>query len=164
LVKSNNVHVAAGVIDRDYRGNVGIMLLNLSREDFKVTKGMRIAQLILEKIAIPPVVEVDTLSDTVRGAGGFGSTGIDRLILIDGPTGVIVAPLVGKDVGSVGIDIGATPAAVGGIGAGTGSVGAAVGGIGATLSSIGAAVGSMGSIVASMGSIGAVTGSVGAAH
>ncbi len=71
------IDVAAGVIDADYRGPVGVVLVNNSDEDFAVQPGDRIAQLILERIAMPKIVEVDAdgLSDTRRGAGGFGSTG-----------------------------------------------------------------------------------------
>ena len=50
--------ISAGVIDRDYRGNVGVVLFNLSKCDYKVKKGDRIAQLILERIYTPPLVEV----------------------------------------------------------------------------------------------------------
>jgi dUTP pyrophosphatase len=64
------------VIDADYRGNVGVILFNHGEGEFKVTKGDRVAQLILEKIITPPVVEVDDLDATVRGAGGYGSTGV----------------------------------------------------------------------------------------
>jgi len=63
------------VIDRDYRGNVGVVLFNLSKVDYEVKRGDRIAQLVLERIFTPPVEEVEELSSTERGAGGFGSTG-----------------------------------------------------------------------------------------
>jgi dUTP pyrophosphatase len=69
------VDVGAGVIDCDYRGAVGVVLFNHSADDFHVKQGDRIAQLILEVISTPAVVEVDELDDTERGAGGFGSTG-----------------------------------------------------------------------------------------
>ena len=54
-------YVSAGVIDRDYRGNVGVVLFNLSKCDYKVKKGDRIAQLILERIYTLPLVEVQVL-------------------------------------------------------------------------------------------------------
>ncbi|XP_059614436.1 deoxyuridine 5'-triphosphate nucleotidohydrolase, mitochondrial [Phlebotomus argentipes] len=75
LAHKNFIDVGAGVIDEDYRGNVGVILFNHSDIDFKVTKGDRIAQLICEKIFYPEVEEVQSLSETERGSGGFGSTG-----------------------------------------------------------------------------------------
>ena len=70
------IDVGAGVVDGDYRGEVGVILFNHGDQDFKVKMGDRIAQLILEKIDTPPVEEVQGLDDTVRGSGGFGSTGM----------------------------------------------------------------------------------------
>ena len=70
------IDVGAGVIDADYRGNVGVLLFNHSEEDFKVEKGDRVAQLILEQICMVPVMECEELEDTVRGEGGYGSTGV----------------------------------------------------------------------------------------
>lgn len=70
------VDVGAGVIDADYRGNVMVLLLNFGSEAFHVKIGDRIAQLILEKIAAVDAFEVPSLDDTVRGIGGFGSTGL----------------------------------------------------------------------------------------
>ncbi|XP_015369009.1 PREDICTED: deoxyuridine 5'-triphosphate nucleotidohydrolase [Diuraphis noxia] len=75
LAWKNFIDVGAGVIDSDYRGNVGVLLYNHSDDDFIVNKGDRVAQLICEKIVCPEVVELETLDDTVRGEGGFGSTG-----------------------------------------------------------------------------------------
>lgn len=69
------IDVGAGVIDADYNGEVGVVLFNFSDEEFAVKTGDRIAQLILERICMAPVVVVDSLDDTQRGAGGFGSTG-----------------------------------------------------------------------------------------
>ena len=66
---------APGTIDSDYRGEVGVILINLGREPFKVTRGMRIAQLIVARHARAVWREVGELDSTVRGAGGFGSTG-----------------------------------------------------------------------------------------
>jgi deoxyuridine 5'-triphosphate nucleotidohydrolase len=74
LAWKNFVDVGAGVIDADYRGNVGVVLYNHSTDDFSIKKGDRIAQLILERIETPAVEEVDDLDDTARGTGGFGST------------------------------------------------------------------------------------------
>ena len=71
------IDVGAGVIDQDYRGNVGVILFNFGDEDFEVKQGDRIAQFILERIHIPILVESkEPLPDTVRGEGGFGSTGV----------------------------------------------------------------------------------------
>mmetsp|Transcript_19686 Transcript_19686/g.28732 ORF Transcript_19686/g.28732 Transcript_19686/m.28732 type:complete len:151 (+) Transcript_19686:1-453(+) len=70
------IDVGAGVVDADYRGPVGVVLFNFGEEDFVVEKGDRVAQLILEKISMSCVVDVNELSDTARGAGGFGSTGV----------------------------------------------------------------------------------------
>ena len=65
-----------GTIDADYRGEVKVILINLSDSDFVIKSGDRIAQLVIAKHEQPEVVEVHTLSETERGAGGFGHTGI----------------------------------------------------------------------------------------
>ena len=70
------IDVGAGVVDSDFRGEVGVILFNHGDQDFEVKMGDRIAQLILERIDTPPVEEVQGLDDTVRGFGGFGSTGV----------------------------------------------------------------------------------------
>ena len=70
------IDVGAGVVDADYRGEVGVVLFNHGDQDFEVKMGDRIAQLILEKIDTPPVEEVQGLEGTVRGSSGFGSTGM----------------------------------------------------------------------------------------
>ena len=70
------IDVGAGVVDSDYRGEVGVILFNHGDQAFEVKMGDRIAQLILEKIDTPPVEEVQGLDNTVRGSGGFGSTGV----------------------------------------------------------------------------------------
>ncbi|XP_022081958.1 deoxyuridine 5'-triphosphate nucleotidohydrolase-like isoform X2 [Acanthaster planci] len=77
LARNNQIDVGAGVIDRDYRGNVGVVMFNLSKTDFKVEKGMRIAQLICERIFYPEIEEVEEeeLTKTERGSSGYGSTG-----------------------------------------------------------------------------------------
>ncbi|PWW78818.1 dUTP diphosphatase [Tuber magnatum] len=76
LAWKNFIDVGAGVIDADYRGHVRVLLFNHSDENFVVKEGDRVAQLILERIVTPEVVEVDELEETVRGANGFGSTGV----------------------------------------------------------------------------------------
>jgi deoxyuridine 5'-triphosphate nucleotidohydrolase len=71
--------IGAGVVDSDYRGNVGVVVFNLSSSVVKVSRGDRIAQLILEKICFADISEVDSndeLGETIRGSGGFGSTGV----------------------------------------------------------------------------------------
>ncbi|GAA5868787.1 hypothetical protein JCM3774_003894 [Rhodotorula dairenensis] len=75
LASKHMIDTGAGVIDADYRGEVKVLLFNLSQTDFQVKQGDRIAQLILERIVTPEVQEVESLAETVRGAGGFGSTG-----------------------------------------------------------------------------------------
>ncbi|MEX1002487.1 MAG: dUTP diphosphatase [Crocinitomicaceae bacterium] len=64
-----------GTIDADYRGEIGVVLVNLSHEDFVVEDGERIAQLVVAKCEQADFVETEVLSETSRGAGGFGSTG-----------------------------------------------------------------------------------------
>ena len=65
-----------GTIDADYRGEVGVILVNLSEEDFVVSNGERIAQMVIAKHERVEWEETDNLSETSRGAGGFGSTGV----------------------------------------------------------------------------------------
>ncbi|KAE8675273.1 Deoxyuridine 5'-triphosphate nucleotidohydrolase [Hibiscus syriacus] len=76
LAWKHSIDVGAGVIDADYRGPLGVILFNYSDVDFEVKVGDRIAQLIIEKIMTPDVLEVEDLDATTRGAGGFGSTGV----------------------------------------------------------------------------------------
>ncbi|WEX12044.1 dUTP diphosphatase [Chelativorans sp. AA-79] len=64
-----------GTIDSDYRGEVQVLLINLGEDDFAITRGMRIAQLIIAPVTRVTVEERDRAGETVRGAGGFGSTG-----------------------------------------------------------------------------------------
>ncbi len=113
LAVKNFVDTGAGVVDEDYRGNVGVVLFNHGDADFvgarwrrpfaadlcrhsrapparhsltahspatAVKKGDRVAQLVLERIATPEVLEVADLDDTARGAGGYGSTGVAAAI------------------------------------------------------------------------------------
>ncbi len=78
LAAKNGVTVlnAPGTIDADYRGEVGVILANLSFEDFTVTRGMRIAQMIIAPYTRAAWNQVQSLDETARGAGGFGSTGL----------------------------------------------------------------------------------------
>ncbi|MBU1324239.1 MAG: dUTP diphosphatase [Gammaproteobacteria bacterium] len=64
-----------GTIDADYRGEVGVILINHGREPFVIARGERIAQMVIAPFVQAVPVEVDTLDETARGAGGFGSTG-----------------------------------------------------------------------------------------
>jgi dUTP pyrophosphatase len=67
---------APGTIDADYRGEVMVLLVNLGTESFAVTRGMRVAQLIIAPVARARIVEAPALDATARGVGGFGSTGM----------------------------------------------------------------------------------------
>lgn len=64
-----------GTVDADFRAEVGVTLVNNGSEDFVIKRGDRIAQMIIAKVEQPTIVEVDELSETIRGEGGFGSTG-----------------------------------------------------------------------------------------
>lgn len=77
LAAKNGITVlnAPGTIDADYRGEIGIILVNLSNEDFEIVNGERIAQLVIAKHERAQWEAVQSLSDTDRGEGGFGSTG-----------------------------------------------------------------------------------------
>ncbi len=78
LAAKNGVTVlnAPGTIDADYRGEVGVILVNLSQEPFTITRGMRIAQMIIAPYTRATWNQVQSLDETQRGAGGFGSTGL----------------------------------------------------------------------------------------
>jgi len=65
-----------GTIDSDYRGEIKVLLINLGNEKFEIKKGDRIAQAVIAPVIQAEIIEVDSLSDTKRGAGGFGSTGV----------------------------------------------------------------------------------------
>jgi len=67
---------APGTIDADYRGEIGVILINLSSEDFVINNGERIAQLVIAKHERAEWIEVNELTETDRGEGGFGSTGV----------------------------------------------------------------------------------------
>ncbi|MFD2264772.1 dUTP diphosphatase [Lacibacterium aquatile] len=82
LAAKNGVTVAnaPGTIDWDYRGEVKVILINLGPDPFVIERGMRIAQLIIAPVSQVAVVEVEDLDATVRGVGGFGSTGVKESI------------------------------------------------------------------------------------
>jgi len=75
LAWKKHIHVGAGVIDRDYRGNVGVVMFNHSRVDLQINTGDRIAQLLLEKIGEYPVIEVHDLTEQTGGTAGFEISG-----------------------------------------------------------------------------------------
>lgn len=80
LAYKNGITVlnAPGTIDADYRGEVKALLVNLGTESFTITRGMRIAQMVIAKHEIASWQDVAELPGTDRGAGGFGSTGVNR--------------------------------------------------------------------------------------
>jgi len=77
LAAKNGISVlnTPGTVDADYRGEIKVILINLSLENFKIEPGQRIAQMVLCPVVKAELVEVDTLPESVRGSGGFGSTG-----------------------------------------------------------------------------------------
>ena len=75
LAWKHHIATGAGVVDEDYRGPVGVVLFNHAKTEFVIKKGDRVAQLVCEKISYPDIEEVESLEETVRGDGGFGSTG-----------------------------------------------------------------------------------------
>ena len=78
LAARNGVTVvnSPGTVDADYRGEIGVLLINLSKEPFRISRGMRIAQLVVARHARAVWRDVSELDRTARGAGGFGSTGV----------------------------------------------------------------------------------------
>jgi dUTP pyrophosphatase len=79
LAAKNGVTVlnSPGTVDADYRGEVKVILINLGDASFTVTRGMRIAQMVIAPVTQAAMVEVAALPETARGAGGFGSTGVN---------------------------------------------------------------------------------------
>ncbi len=73
-----------GTIDSDYRGEIKAILINHSDTVFKITRGMKIAQMVIARHEQAELVEVEGLSETARGAGGFGSTGMKASLIKDG--------------------------------------------------------------------------------
>jgi dUTP pyrophosphatase len=76
LAVKNGIHVGAGVIDQDYRGNVGVLLFNISDTEFSFKAGDRIAQLVIKSYEHVIVEEVSFVDDTERGQKGYGSSGL----------------------------------------------------------------------------------------
>lgn len=75
LAVHHGIITSAGVIDAGYRGEVKVALVNTSDEDYTIEAGHKVAQLLIQKVEHPEIVEVAELSDTARGINGFGSTG-----------------------------------------------------------------------------------------
>lgn len=78
LAAKHSLHCLAGVIDSGYRGEVGVVMINLGNEDFQIEKNTRIAQMLIQPIVNANIKEVDEqeLDNSKRGEGGFGSSGI----------------------------------------------------------------------------------------
>jgi len=74
-ISLKGVHRLAGVVDAGYRGEIKVVMVNLSQDPFIIEKGMKIAQLLIQTIEEAEIVEVENLEDSSRGEGGFGSTG-----------------------------------------------------------------------------------------
>jgi dUTP pyrophosphatase len=72
----SGIDVGAGVIDLDYTGEVKVLVINTNNTPYNIDIGDRIAQLIVEKIATPVIIQVEALDNTARGSMGFGSTGM----------------------------------------------------------------------------------------
>ena len=79
LALKNGITVlnSPGTIDADYRGEIGVILINLSNDDFIINSGDRIAQLVVSKHEQPNLEQTDSLDSTLRGEKGFGSTGVN---------------------------------------------------------------------------------------
>ena len=77
LKKGITVLNSPGTIDADYRGEIGVVLINLSNDDFRINSGDRIAQLVVSKHEQPNLEQTDSLDSTLRGEKGFGSTGVN---------------------------------------------------------------------------------------
>ena len=75
-ISLKGVHRLAGVIDSGYRGEVKVVMINLGHEPFRFSRGMKVAQLLIQPVVSVRVMETDDLDDTSRGENGFGSTGL----------------------------------------------------------------------------------------
>ncbi len=76
IAQKGGLKTLGGVIDADYRGEVFVGLLNISAEPYQFTRGQKIAQMLIQKVEHPEIVEMDELDETARGDGAFGSTGV----------------------------------------------------------------------------------------
>ncbi len=75
IASKAGIKTMGGVIDAAYRGEIGVVVVNLSSAVYKIEKGAKISQILIQKVELPEVCEVSELDDTIRGVGGFGSTG-----------------------------------------------------------------------------------------
>jgi dUTP pyrophosphatase len=75
-ISLKGVHKLAGVVDAGYRGEVRVVMVNLGREPYAIQAGMKIVQMLVQPVQDVAIVEADSLDDTSRGEGGFGSTGL----------------------------------------------------------------------------------------
>lgn len=75
LSAKGGIKSMGGVVDAQYRGEVCVILVNLGREPYRIERGAKIAQMLIQKIEFPEICETEELDDTLRGEGGFGSTG-----------------------------------------------------------------------------------------
>lgn len=78
LAAKNALHCLAGVVDSGYRGEIGIVMINLGKEEFKINKGDRIAQMLIQMVERVEIEEVEELGESFRGESGFGSTGLKK--------------------------------------------------------------------------------------
>ena len=76
LPAKHSINIGASITDSDYRGELKVLLVNLSNESFKIESGERIAQMVITNFEQPELIQVDTLDSTERSSGGFGSTGV----------------------------------------------------------------------------------------
>jgi len=76
IASGGGLKTMGGVIDSNYRGEIGVIMSNLSKKDYKINKGDKIAQMLIQKVECPIIEEVEELDDTTRGEKGFGSTGL----------------------------------------------------------------------------------------
>ncbi len=75
LAIMHGLKTLGGVVDAGYRGEVKVGMINLSGKEYKIEKGHKVAQMLIQKVEHPEIIEVEELSETERGEGGFGSTG-----------------------------------------------------------------------------------------
>ena len=75
-IARDGVHAMAGVVDSGFRGEVTVNLINLSQDIYNIAPGQKVAQLLIQKIELPDIIEEEIINDTDRGSGCFGSTGM----------------------------------------------------------------------------------------
>ncbi|MFC1638347.1 dUTP diphosphatase [Patescibacteria group bacterium] len=76
IALNGGIKTMGGVIDSNYRGEIAVIMVNLSKKDYTINKGDKVAQILIQKVECPMIEEVEELDDTERGEGGFGSTGL----------------------------------------------------------------------------------------